>query len=88
MMKLNPAFFAEIAKKVVESPTMRTSIKALGKEIFHFAGMKFVALQQNPATNSSWAGLARSGHRVVQFKNAATNRYVGVSVDGQFKQYP
>ena len=33
------------------------------------------------------ASLARKGHRVVQFKNGATNRFVAVAVDGKVSVY-
>jgi len=34
-----------------------------------------------------WGDLARRGHRVVQFKDVRTNRFVAVDVDGDVKVY-
>lgn len=43
----------------------------------------FEAIEQNPDKPSAWGKLARAGHRVVEFKDSATNRYIGVTVDGE-----
>jgi hypothetical protein len=43
----------------------------------------FEAIEQNPEKPSAWGKLARAGHKVVEFKDSATNRYIGVTVDGE-----
>ena len=50
---------------------------------FELGGEAYEAIEQNPEKQSEWAELARAGHRVVHFRDLATNRYVGVTVDGE-----
>jgi len=50
---------------------------------FTLDGHPFEAIEQNPEKPSAWGKLARAGHRVVEFKDAAANRYIGVTVDGE-----
>jgi len=54
---------------------------------FQMNGREYQAIEQNATKPSRWGELARQGHRVVQFKDVETNRYVGVSVDGKVKEY-
>jgi hypothetical protein len=54
---------------------------------FNVGGHKYRAIEQNPEKPSRWGQLARSGHQVVQFKDAETNRFVAVSVDGEVTFY-
>lgn len=68
-------------------PVWRTSVHRLRAVAFSVDGRKFLAIEQNPEKASYWAKLARQGHRVVQFKDVAANRYVAVSVDGEVKEY-
>jgi hypothetical protein len=48
---------------------------------FRLDGRDFRGLQQNPATKSRWAELARSGKKVMQFLESG--RYVAVVADGK-----
>ena len=50
-------------------------------------GATIGAIEQNPQKPSRWAGLARGGHQVVQFKDVETNRFVAVAVDGETMVY-
>jgi hypothetical protein len=43
--------------------------------------------EQNPDKPSRWGLLARGGHHVVQFKDAETNKFVAVAVDGDVRVY-
>ena len=54
---------------------------------FEADGREFHAIEQNPDKPSRWGKLAKDGHRVVQFRDIRTNRYVAVSVDGEVKEY-
>jgi hypothetical protein len=45
------------------------------------------AIEQNPEKPSRWGKLAREGHRVVQFRDLATQKYVAVVVDGEVREY-
>jgi len=54
---------------------------------FAMNGQEYQAIEQNPEKPSRWGRLARAGREVVQFKDVAKNRYVGVAVDGEVKEY-
>jgi len=54
---------------------------------FATEGRQDAAIEQNPSRPSRWSQLARSGHRVVQFKDTRTNRFVAVTVDSEAKEY-
>ncbi len=43
-------------------------------------------IEQNPATGSRWAQLARQGKRVMQFRSRG--RYIGNVCEGQLLRYP
>lgn len=68
-------------------PVRRTSSQRLKAVAFEMNGKKYEAIEQNPEKPSRWGQLAREGHQVVQFKDAATNRFVAVSIDGKVKEY-
>ena len=68
-------------------PVRRTSSQRLKAVAFEMNGKKYEAIEQNPEKPSRWGELARQGHQVVQFKDAATNRFVAVSVNGKIKEY-
>ena len=65
----------------------RTSSHRLRAVEFESDGQTYEAIEQNPEKPSRWGQLARDGHQVVQFKDAATNRFVAVAVDGKVKLY-
>ena len=68
-------------------PVRRTSSHHLRAVGFEIDGQAYEAIEQNPEKPSRWGRLARDGHQVVQFKDAATNRFVAVAVDGKVKLY-
>ena len=65
----------------------RSSAQRLRMVTFTSAGQEFTAIEQNPQKPSRWGKLARGGHKVVQFKDEKTNRFVAVAVDGKVKEY-
>jgi len=70
-----------------EFPVRRTSTQHLRTVTFDVDGHEYTAIEQNPDKPSRWGQLARAGHKVIQFKDQATNRFVAVSVDGEVKEY-
>jgi hypothetical protein len=62
-----------------------TTRKRLRQVDFIFDGNEIRGLEQNPATKSRWAQLARSGKKVMQF--LSEGRYVAVVVDGKVTLY-
>jgi hypothetical protein len=65
----------------------RTSSHRLRTVTFQIDGREFQAIEQNPDKPSRWGQLARKGHKVVQFRDLVTNRYVAVAVDGRVLVY-
>ncbi len=65
----------------------RTSSSRLRVVSFSMSGCEYEAIEQNPEKPSRWGQLARDGHQVVQFKDAETNRFVAVAVDGKVRVY-
>jgi hypothetical protein len=66
-------------------PVRVTPRKGLREVDFVFEGQPLRGLEQNPKTESRWAQLARTGHKVMQFLSAG--RYIGVVVDGKVTLY-
>jgi len=64
-----------------------TSRQRLKTAAFTVEGHEYQAIEQNPEKPSRWGQLARSGHQVVQFKDAESNRFVAVVVDGKVTFY-
>jgi hypothetical protein len=79
----------ENAKVVVlgeeRSPIRQTPKRHLREVDFTFDGNKIRGLEQNPATKSRWAQLARAGKRVMQFLEAG--RYIANVADGKVTLY-
>ncbi len=50
-------------------------------------GTEYQAIEQNPEKPSRWGKLARDGHRVVQFRDLTTQKYVAAAVDGKVTEY-
>jgi hypothetical protein len=71
-------------KKLTVRRTSSHRLRAVG---FEMDGQAYEAIEQNAEKPSRWGQLARDGHQVVQFKDAATNRFVAVAVDGKVKLY-
>ncbi len=68
-------------------PVRRTSSRRLKTATFVMDGREYAAIEQNPDKPSRWGKLARSGHKVVQFKDARSYRFVAVAVDGEVTVY-
>jgi hypothetical protein len=68
-------------------PVRGTSRQHLKTAAFNVGGHEYQAIEQNPEKPSRWGQLARSGRQVVQFKDAETNKFVAVSVDGEVTFY-
>jgi hypothetical protein len=62
-----------------------TPNRGLRQVDFTFAGRKIRGLEQNPATKSRWAQMARSGKKVMQFLSAG--RYIANVVNGKVTLY-
>ena len=65
----------------------RTSSQRLRTVKFEMNGRQIHAIEQNPEKPSRWGQLAREGHRVVQFRDEQTGKYVAVAVDGAVREY-
>jgi hypothetical protein len=63
----------------------RTAKSGLCQIDFEIDGKQFRGLEQNPATKSRWAQLARSGKKVMQFLH--DGRYTANVVDGKITLY-
>jgi hypothetical protein len=66
-------------------PVQRTSRSQLRQVDFDFESQRLRGLEQNPATSSNWARLAREGKKVMQF--LIGGRYFAVVVDGRIRFY-
>ena len=69
------------------APVRRTSRQQLKTAAFSVEGHEYQAIEQNPEKPSRWGQLARSGHQVVQLKDAEINKFVAVVVDGEVTFY-
>jgi len=54
---------------------------------FVMGGKEYQAIEQNAEKPSRWGQLAREGHRVVQFRDVVSGKYVAVVVDGNVIEY-
>src|ERR1041385_7975591 len=66
-------------------PVQSTAKRKLAQVDFDFAGQRIRGLEQNPATNSRWAQLARKGAKVMQF--LIGGKYVAAVVDGKITHF-
>jgi hypothetical protein len=64
-----------------------TGARRLRTVRFEMGGREYQAIEQNPEKASHWAKLAREGHRVVQIRDLATQKYVAAVVDGKVREY-
>jgi hypothetical protein len=69
------------------SSVARTGSRRLRTARFVMDGKEYQAIEQNPEKPSRWGKLAREGHRVVQFRDLGTQKYVAVAVDGKILEY-
>jgi len=65
----------------------KTSRNRLRTTRFTMEGREYQAIEQNAEKPSRWGKLARAGHRVVQFRDIETGKYVAVSVDEKVQVY-
>ena len=66
-------------------PVRQTAKSRLAQVDFEFAGQHIRGLQQNPATASRWAQLARKGAKVMQFLINGT--YIAAVADGKITHF-
>ena len=78
---------AEVVVEGRSSRVTRTESQRLRTTRFLIGGKEYQAIEQNPEKPSRWGKLARDGHRVVQFRDLQTQKYVAVAVDGEVKEY-
>jgi hypothetical protein len=78
---------SEIDLRGKKFPINRTGHNRLRTVRFTIDGHEYQAIEQNPEKPSRWGKLARDGHRVVQFRDVNSNKYIAVSVDGKLKEY-
>jgi hypothetical protein len=81
-----------MSKEPVELPGQKvrvgkTSRQRLKTARFQMAGREYEAIEQNPEKPSRWGKLAAEGHKVVQFRDVLTGKYVAASVDGKVRVY-
>jgi hypothetical protein len=65
----------------------RTGALRLRTVRFEMDGKGYQAIEQNAEKPSRWGKLAREGHRVVQFREVGSGKYVAVVVDGKVTEY-
>lgn len=78
------------AEVMISGKTIRVSRTGSGRlrtVRFPLDGGEYQAIEQNPEKPSAWGKLAREGHRVVQFRDLGSGKYVGVVVDGKVREY-
>jgi hypothetical protein len=66
-------------------PVQHTAKRKLAQVDFDFAGQHIRGLEQNPATASHWAELARKGAKVMQF--LIGGRYIAAVSDGKITHF-
>jgi hypothetical protein len=66
-------------------PVQSTAKRKLAQVDFEFAGRRIRGLEQNPATTSRWAELARKGAKVMQF--LIGGRYIAAVSDGKITHF-
>jgi hypothetical protein len=60
--------------------------KRLRSVEFNHSELRILGIEQNPATSSRWAALAREGDRIMQFR--CKGRYVANVCEGKLLRYP
>jgi len=69
------------------SRVTRTGAQRLRTVRFVMDGKEYQAIEQNPEKPSRWGKLARDGHRVVQFRDVGSGKYVAVVADEKVMEY-
>jgi len=67
-------------------PVVLFRAKKLRNVEFSYGELSIIGIEQNPATNSRWASLARQGNRIMQFR--CKGRYVANVCEGKLLRYP
>lgn len=62
-----------------------TQKRGLKQVDFRFGAREIRGLEQNPATNSRWAAMARAGQKVMQFLERG--QYIAVVAEGKLYSY-
>lgn len=65
----------------------RTGARRFRTVRFVMGGKEYQAIEQNPEKPSRWGKLAREGHRVVQFRDVASGKYVAAVFDSKVQEY-
>jgi hypothetical protein len=66
-------------------PVRSTQKRGLKQVDFQLGDREIRGLEQNPATNSRWAAMARAGQKVMQFLERG--QYIAVVADGKLHSY-
>jgi len=69
------------------SRVSRTGARRFRTVRFVMGGKEYQAIEQNPEKPSRWGKLVQDGHRVVQFRDLETEKYVAVVVDRKVIEY-
>ena len=78
---------SEVVLEGRASRLTRTGSRRFRTVRFVMGGVEYQAIEQNPEKPRHWGKLAREGHRVVQFRNLASQKYVAAAVDGKVTEY-
>lgn len=65
----------------------RTGTRRFRTVRFLIDKVEYQGIEQNADKPSRWGQLARQGHRVVQFRNLLSGKYVAVVVDDKVMEY-
>lgn len=98
---LNHSILAAVAEQLMGKDARQPEIVVEGKSFraertgarrfrtvrFGMEGKEYQAIEQNADKPSRWGKLAREGHRVVQFRDVMSGKYVAVVVDGKVTEY-
>ena len=91
---MEPALMKSVAQELLDGSApdhtlqvRRTARSRLRTARFTMNGREYEAVEQNATKPSRWGQLAREGHKVVQFRDVETGKYVGVAVDGNVRLY-
>jgi len=94
---VEPDILRDVAEQLMERPEVelggrkfrvsRTGKNRLRMVRFTVDGREYQAIEQNPEKPSRWGKLASEGHRVVQFRDLESNRYVAAFLDGKVIEY-
>jgi hypothetical protein len=94
---LDHALFQSVAEQLLTGPQIvadgrtwrvtRTGSLRLRTARFIAHGREYQAIEQNADKPSHWGKLARAGHKVVQFRDLSSQKYVAVAVDGQIREF-